>query len=145
MIVSILILLDYLFLSLSSYWFWTISSCFNPYFTGLPILIRRKTYKERKFFLRVSILILLDYLFLYQYYDEITKHIQQGFNPYFTGLPILIRRNKIYNGDPLRVSILILLDYLFLFGRIGLILDLPDCFNPYFTGLPILIIILDQH
>ena len=40
---------------------------FNPYFTGLPILICKKLYQTRKG--------------------------RNGFNPYFTGLPILIERN----------------------------------------------------
>ena len=64
------------------------SGCFNPYFTGLPILIFGKTV------INVNRII--------------------GFNPYFTGLPILIV--NMYEG-----------------------VKLVNCFNPYFTGLPILI------
>ena len=38
-----------------------------------------------------------------------------GFNPYFTGLPILIILDHLIMEKDLCVSILILLDYLFLF------------------------------
>ena len=38
-----------------------------------------------------------------------------SFNPYFTGLPILMLYKKLYRGDS------------------------KSSFNPYFTGLPILI------
>ena len=63
--VSILILLDYLFL-----YFPYISTVglvrngFNPYFIGLPILILSKKFIFSNFSKSVSILILLDYLFL---------------------------------------------------------------------------------
>ena len=46
------------------------------------------------------------------------KCLVLGFNPYFTGLPILIKSNKKRKG-PIKYR-----------------------FNPYFTGLPILI---DDH
>ena len=68
-IVSILILLDYLFL-----WKWNT--------------------KEKTMSVKVSILILLDYLFLsclIQYLNLIHKY---RFNPYFIGLPILIWFSK---------------------------------------------------
>ena len=46
--------------------------CFNPYFTGLPILIKC--------------------------YDlQLHEFLQKGFNPYFTGLPILIIKILIYD------------------------------------------------
>ena len=61
---------------------------FNPYFTGLPILIK-------------SIFI--------------GTQIRWCFNPYFTGLPILISMN------------------------ISALNNKTVSFNPYFTGLPILI------
>ena len=62
---------------------------FNPYFTGLPILINSP-----------KLLLSIDTI---------------SFNPYFTGLPILMFCNRFES--------------------------LPStCFNPYFTGLPILIL-----
>ena len=67
---------------------------FNPYFTGLPILIELATYEDGEEY-RVSILILLDYLFLSVYPEVINKLQKEGFNPYFTGLPILIEGGKI--------------------------------------------------
>ena len=113
--------------------------CFNPYFTGLPILIfERDLDKSKK---------------------------EDGFNPYFTGLPILIIGHFVskypvflfqslfywitYSYDKIflivyyeyDVSILILLDYLFLFSELALKYSVKLCFNPYFTGLPILIMI----
>ena len=64
--VSILILLDYLFLFpiflMVTLFFW---SCFNPYFIGLPILIMQQSLNRKMDRLEVSILILLDYLFLW--------------------------------------------------------------------------------
>ena len=62
---------------------------FNPYFTGLPILINRKSGD--------------------------TKCIL-SFNPYFTGLPILMAVRRPYTSLLSNVSILILLDYLFLYN-----------------------------
>ena len=62
---------------------------FNPYFTGLPILITMK-----------MCLIIPE---------------NNCFNPYFTGLPILISKDlSTLIQKLLEVSILILLDYLFL-------------------------------
>ena len=61
---------------------------FNPYFTGLPILISCQDIKD---------------------------YIPISFNPYFTGLPILIIIENI--------------------KKYGV-----ERFNPYFTGLPILIL-----
>ena len=85
---------------------------FNPYFTGLPILIDTGyhihiygiefqslfywiTYSYEieeaadATFEEVSILILLDYLFLLTIKNFLNGNTE-GFNPYFTGLPILI-------------------------------------------------------
>ena len=138
-----------------------VSPRFNPYFTGLPILTSGFNEMARLMSC-VSILILLDYLFLtpifrcsrvrfrmfqslfywitYSYYSLKGFELKfgAGFNPYFTGLPILIKRNLrrsgmtsmfqslfywiTYSYIPLEdqklltkeVSILILLDYLFL-------------------------------
>ena len=88
--VSILILLDYLFL-----YFPYISTVglvrngFNPYFIGLPILILRSFYIDLPFclsfnpyFIGLPILIRIA-----SYTSNI---IPDGFNPYFIGLPILI-------------------------------------------------------
>ena len=67
---------------------------FNPYFTGLPILISSER-GERSSNPRVSILILLDYLFLE--IEKINLETSNGsFNPYFTGLPILIMKKRNY-------------------------------------------------
>ena len=88
--VSILILLDYLFLCIQNYVEGVLSLCgLNPYFIGLPILIS-ESQRARARTSSVSILILLDYLFLSQ---NLIKILGKGTN---------------------RVSILILLDYLFL-------------------------------
>ena len=112
----------------------------------------------------VSILILLDYLFLFSLTMLEEKQEKQGFNPYFTGLPILIQKLPLYplyqihvsililldylflyiqqNTQGIshqRVSILILLDYLFLYEKSALLCRIDESFNPYFTGLPILI------
>ena len=43
---------------------------FNPYFTGLPILIEIEA--------------------------TALSHVVEGFNPYFTGLPILIEYKIVY-------------------------------------------------
>ena len=67
-----------------------ICHCFNPYFTGLPILIILKKCTR--------------------------TYPQDSFNPYFTGLPILILTSET------TFSVVV-----------------KDSFNPYFTGLPILI------
>ena len=92
LLVSILILLDYLFLFSYYFVFWEFSlRSFNPYFTGLPILIQMDPG-------------------MYPVYPE-------GFNPYFTGLPILISGGRYVNERYKKVSILILLDYLFLSGQ----------------------------
>ena len=110
--VSILILLDYLFLFSSLDTVVPVGSRLNPYFTGLSILIieRRRG----------------------------TSNLMAGLNPYFTGLSILIWNYTMlylkripsqslfywiiysYTGSSKKeakyivVSILILLDYLFL-------------------------------
>ena len=117
-----------------SAWF----SSFNPYFTGLSILIRWYRWRpgRRR---RVSILILLDYQFLFNTPPRRVSHnfqfqslfywiinsyklhnpksntlILAGFNPYFTGLSILIREKNSIFLTLRKVSILILLDYQFL-------------------------------
>ena len=67
-----------------------IRECLNPYFIGLPILIRSK-WEESIFRKKVSILILLDYLFLFRMFNPGSQDAGGGLNPYFIGLPILIR------------------------------------------------------
>ena len=111
--VSILILLDYLFLLITYKFQSYLVSRLNPYFIGLPILMK--------------------------FGDFVEEHPSFRLNPYFIGLPILMLRRKSimkqnqglsqslfywitysYNisKDHLIgagvVSILILLDYLFL-------------------------------
>ena len=137
--VSILILLDYLFLYwagvspytspsglFQSLFYWITYSYFYLYslsycsFTVSILILLDYLFlfqqvcrlQEVLFF--VSILILLDYLFLYTCSSSL-KAVYLSFNPYFTGLPILI------NGDR------------------AVYVDGQGCFNPYFTGLPILI------
>ena len=88
-IVSILILLDYLFLSDTPTTADDNDECFNPYFTGLPILIIEYGTLH-------SLLKMFQSLF---YWITYSYHIFSFFT-----IP------------PLSVSILILLDYLFLYG-----------------------------
>ena len=64
--------------------------------------------------LYVSILILLDYLFLLEELEFYADFYELRFNPYFTGLPILIVLSSPIEASNDKVSILILLDYLFL-------------------------------
>ena len=117
----------------------TTSTGLNPYFIGLPILIKdvklynlQRGHKSQSLFywitysykfkfnlegvaFDVSILILLDYLFLYLKYIFCMIYIISCLNPYFIGLPILIiYRKKNLKRKCVVVSILILLDYLFL-------------------------------
>ena len=64
-LVSILILLDYLFLYSSKISVEDLDKpSLNPYFIGLSILILNKYFNFIHFYNIVSILILLDYLFL---------------------------------------------------------------------------------
>ena len=87
--VSILILLDYLFLLERNYFKGLNEATgLNPYFTGLSILIDLNLQAEIE--------------------------IAEGLNPYFTGLSILMQCLKKVQNYRLVVSILILLDYLFL-------------------------------
>ena len=87
--VSILILLDYLFLYLVKDYYVEHSEIgLNPYFIGLPILIYLITWDGEMLTIRL--------------------------NPYFIGLPILIPLCGRQGCNPQFVSILILLDYLFL-------------------------------
>ena len=65
----------------------------------------------------------------------------KGFNPYFTGLPILIIKSNTVKSIFSLVSILILLDYLFLLVPRCAAANTTIGFNPYFTGLPILILL----
>ena len=112
--------------------------CFNPYFTGLPILILQD-FSDRKNEFKVSILILLDYLFLFERkFREVGKG--KGFNPYFTGLPILIANlylllvsSSLSSFNPYFTGLPILITWN------SKELFIWACFNPYFTGLPILI------
>ena len=110
---------------------------FNPYFTGLPILILGPAsplppeyLSFNPYFTGLPILILVtldDYgsapefqsLFYWITYSYMKKkwtknNSTTSFNPYFTGLPILIKRKENSWKNYSKVSILILLDYLFL-------------------------------
>ena len=114
-----------------------VSYSFNPYFTGLPILIIPVSLVNSPCD-TVSILILLDYLFLYDDADEDDEE-EISFNPYFTGLPILIMKlskkllrkklsfNPYFTGLPILIC------------PVSWFCPMEDSFNPYFTGLPILI------
>ena len=55
-----------------------------------------------------------------------------SFNPYFTGLPILIEEMIKEISDLFKVSILILLDYLFLYNNLGPDLVLVTVFQSLF-------------
>ena len=112
--VSILILLDYLFLSciiiILILFSW---SGLNPYFIGLPILIMYHYYSYivlLKWSQSLFYWITYSYNFLFYVIS-----ISSSLNPYFIGLPILIT-SKYSIGD------------------------LYECLNPYFIGLPILIL-----
>ena len=114
-LVSILILLDYLFLLHQKELYAAIEERLNPYFIGLPILITP-----------VSINLYV---------------LKKSLNPYFIGLPILINEDLVVTSGYSMVSILILLDYLFLLFFCPLSIDTSyDGLNPYFIGLPILIV-----
>ena len=90
--VSILILLDYLFLySLFDNKYFLIG-CFNPYFIGLPILmIIGVSYRFNNgarfnpYFIGLPILI---------GYKNYLSDFDGCFNPYFIGLPILIFKGE---------------------------------------------------
>ena len=86
--VSILILLDYLFLFRRIYCIIHHSSRLNPYFTGLSILIgydklviNINETRLNPYFTGLSILIS---------YVNLNCGLTNGLNPYFTGLSILI-------------------------------------------------------
>ena len=87
--VSILILLDYLFLSVSLENIPILSKKFQSLFYWITYSYMEELLLFCVRFLRVSILILLDYLFLY-YFGLCFRRKSTCFNPYFTGLPILI-------------------------------------------------------
>ena len=138
--VSILILLDYLFLFFTSsiqsshslnmsqsLFYWIIYSYLQIVVKSLLLF-------------NVSILILLDYLFLSPFVR--TERFVHPFclNPYFTGLSILIVLRQELCQILHTVSILILLDYLFLSYLSSNNISYADgSLNPYFTGLSILI------
>jgi len=95
---------------------------FNPYFTGLPILIvinnMNKDIKDI-----VSILILLDYLFLLYEVREKVKYFKVSI---LILLDYLFLSNDLIKewSDQVEVSILILLDYLFLYQSLVWVQDL---------------------
>ena len=86
--VSILILLDYLFLCDEVVNFLSEKYSLNPYFIGLSILIWISLVTKPLDV--VSILILLDYLFLLGKLPFFCLLPDRGLNPYFIGLSILI-------------------------------------------------------
>ena len=166
--VSILILLDYLFLSGK----WRTDRVpfqregLNPYFIGLPILIMRTvswedkllkhqsqslfywitysyTYKDiyKEIEKNVSILILLDYLFLYICCWCIPL-LHHSLNPYFIGLPILILLYFRLLGcrQSKSQSLFYWITYSYHWLCLSRYLDKIQCLNPYFIGLPILIL-----
>ena len=114
--------------------------CLNPYFIGLPILIRWSEWLNGLFFCRSQSLFYwitysygstkvyirnkclksqsLFYWITYSYkYDKDSDDDEWPcLNPYFIGLPILIRGCLFLIKIIDDVSILILLDYLFLFS-----------------------------
>ena len=94
--VSILILLDYLFLSELSIQNIMDLGSLNPYFIGLPILIRKKEnpYTEVNFCLNPYFIGLPILIVLHEGKDW--EEIKECLNPYFIGLPILICRKNEY-------------------------------------------------
>ena len=111
--VSILILLDYLFLSIKWCSFSIFCSSFNPYFTGLPILITRLEYTVERFNDRFQSLF---YWITYSYSKE--RIVQEAIINLFQSLFYWITYSYILisflSSLAVFVSILILLDYLFL-------------------------------
>ena len=87
--VSILILLDYLFLFWSYSFLSKLSTQFQSLFYWITYSYQSQNFSLRLLYL-VSILILLDYLFLLLQIKLTCEKETGGFNPYFTGLPILI-------------------------------------------------------
>ena len=114
------------------------SKSFNPYFTGLSILILAELEAKK---ITISMFQSLFYWIIYSYNDEIHSNLdlfiefqslfywiiysyscsysfsfscEDSFNPYFTGLSILILIELNTCVWSVIVSILILLDYLFL-------------------------------
>ena len=90
------------------------ASGFNPYFTGLPILIATIGQRKRKL-VNVSILILLDYLFLS---DKNLVYLSLPmFQSLFYWITYSYENDYLLSEFYIDVSILILLDYLFLFAN----------------------------
>ena len=90
--VSILIILDFLFLYVPETVIEIVEARFNPYYTGFPILIPCPVMVQLSVY-HVSILIILDFLFLFynSYFFYFVFFV--CFNPYYTGFPILIFRS----------------------------------------------------
>ena len=88
-LVSILILLDYLFLSGSTLTQGEAQKRLNPYFTGLSILIPGEV---EYFMLSFRPSQSLFYWIIYSYYSRDCVYVKGSgrLNPYFTGLSILI-------------------------------------------------------
>ena len=139
--VSILILLDYLFLlvvlEIDGEWL----EGLNPYFIGLSILI----ILNHKNSTRLSQSQSLFYWIIYSYTVaniELDYKPEASLNPYFIGLSILINPDYYSHIIGNIVSILILLDYLFLYFSITENFWRKYSLNPYFIGLSILIRLL---
>ena len=88
----------------------------------------------------VSILILLDYLFLLITSDTESKIENEGLNPYFTGLSILINGIRGWFDEEKYKSQSLFYWIIYSYDWQGSISCLnKDGLNPYFTGLSILI------
>ena len=119
---------------------------FNPYFTGLSILIYIEYIRKyiRKWFQSLFYWIIYSYIML-----------RSRIENYVDMVSILILLDYLFllsfedtTGRTVAVSILILLDYLFLWGGYFFLFLINYCFNPYFTGLSILmryILLLDLN
>ena len=88
---------------------------------------------------KVSILILLDYLFLLFIYYKLNDD-EKSFNPYFIGLPILIKGERaiLYTCSQRFQSLFYWITYSY-FEFLLSNREIFESFNPYFIGLPILI------
>ena len=136
--VSILILLDYLFLSDRARYKPYRSCGFNPYFTGLSILIRLSKSWHNLLYM-VSILILLDYLFLL-YQRKVYRFISSGFQSLFYW--IIYSYDDLIGPDTSPTGAFQSLFYWIIYSYIwnkSVKLTVSHSFNPYFTGLSILI------
>ena len=127
--VSILIILDFLFLSEIEAFMEQGLHSFNPYYTGFPILIKCIPQSRWSYLKFQSLLYWISYS--YHKNNRDGKRSEGSFNPYYTGFPILILNLSNPSKVVQRVSILIILDFLFLYTANGF----QDAFFSAFQSL----------